>query len=220
MLHVFWIAPSIDHAHRLLQGLDKCAKATHRDTPCVPTYFFRVSSNNADLCPGPPHLVKDHPKLRDAMKKLAVGIPVPAVRNELTKRGFDPSILDETSGSLDAPLPLNMQCQPVAVEFTEIYLDERAFMEHAGSSLHFSTPITIRLGTPPANLIEKILEPVLKEVLTAYLHIIIVFSLVIIIVLDRSSPLSCMQDLVASRDVSINLLVLPLSGRSYLYWRI
>lgn len=52
LLHVFWIAPSLSKAQTLLQGLQQCAQATHRDTPCVPTYFFRPSQVNQESnCP-------------------------------------------------------------------------------------------------------------------------------------------------------------------------
>lgn len=50
MLHVFWETPGIEAASKLLAALRQCAAATHRDTPCVPTYFFRVANNESDLC--------------------------------------------------------------------------------------------------------------------------------------------------------------------------
>ncbi len=37
MLHVFWEAPSAAAATELLEGLRKCARATHWDTPCTLT---------------------------------------------------------------------------------------------------------------------------------------------------------------------------------------
>jgi hypothetical protein len=58
---------------------------------------------------------------------------------------------------------------------TELYLDERAFMEHAGSRDYLAaygkvmTPglqarpaTTVCLGTPPAPVVEKILDPILR----------------------------------------------------------
>lgn len=41
LLHVFWPTPDEAAAEELLAGLRKCGVATERDTPCVPTYFFR-----------------------------------------------------------------------------------------------------------------------------------------------------------------------------------
>jgi hypothetical protein len=174
LLHVFWEAPTVAAARTLLSGLQQCATATHRDTPCVPLYFFRISNNNAELCSPPPRTVGEHPQLCAAIKKLQFGTPPLAVHAELTKRGIDPGLADLDPSTA---LPAELQERPVALEFTELYLDERAFMEHAGSrdylngyavvmdpALHYSTPRTMRLGTPPAGIIERILEPILHEV--------------------------------------------------------
>jgi hypothetical protein len=130
MLHVFWEAPSAAAAHQLLTALQACARATHRDTPCTPLYFFRVSRTNSDLCTPAPRTIAEHPQLRAALKKVQAGIPLPAVRADLTRRGLDPKLLELDP---EAPLPAELCAQPTAVEFTEIYLDERAFMMHAGS---------------------------------------------------------------------------------------
>lgn len=175
LLHVFWECPSADVAHQLLDALNKCALATYRDTPCVPTYFFRVSTSDDGLYGEAPVLVGEHKQLAAAIKKLQVGVSRAAVTADLVKRGLDPRYLDL---DLSAPLPEPLQHQrPVAVEFTEVYLDERAFMEHAGSKDYLKAyglvmspalmnrpPTTLRFGTPRASMIEKILEPVLKEV--------------------------------------------------------
>mmetsp|Transcript_35762 Transcript_35762/g.93806 ORF Transcript_35762/g.93806 Transcript_35762/m.93806 type:complete len:206 (-) Transcript_35762:321-938(-) len=132
LLHVFWQAPSEAAAAELLAALQRCATATHRDTPCVPTYFFRRVEQDDEIGVGaPPATVGEHPQLAEAHKKLRVGIPRPAVVADLTRRGIDPALLNLDPS---APLPAELQAaRPVAVEFTELYLDERAFMEHAGS---------------------------------------------------------------------------------------
>ncbi|KAJ4462667.1 hypothetical protein PAPYR_671 [Paratrimastix pyriformis] len=130
MYQVFWEASSPANAQRTLAALAECAKATHRDTPCVPTYLFRISSIDGDLCSVPPRTVGELPAVRDAKRKLAIGVPLVAVRGDLTRRGVDPSLLDLDPS---APLPPALQAQPVMLEFTEIYLDERAFLEHAWS---------------------------------------------------------------------------------------
>jgi hypothetical protein len=172
LLHVFWEAPSLAAATELLSGLQKCATATHRDTPCVPTYFFRISTNDTALCKEV-LTVGDHPQLAAAKKKIERGASIHAVHAELRKRRIDLELLDQPDSAL---LPEAQQLHPVALEFTEIYLDERAFMEHAGSrdcldgygtvmnpAMHNRTPQTIRLGTPCDNIVEKILEPILHE---------------------------------------------------------
>jgi hypothetical protein len=174
LLHVFWEAPNQEKANQLLEALEQCAKATHRDTPCVPTYFFRMSNNDKDLYGNAPKLVSEHKTLAAAIKKVQVGVSRAAVNAEVLKNGLDPAFLDL---SLTEELPPSLRNQkPVALEFTEVYLDERAFMEHAGSMDYLkgygtvmspgmtnSPPITIRLGTPKESLVEKILEPMLKE---------------------------------------------------------
>lgn len=48
LLHVFWEAPSVSSAREVLDALSKCAAATHRDGPCVPLYFFRLSHDQPD----------------------------------------------------------------------------------------------------------------------------------------------------------------------------
>ena len=174
LLHVFWESPNEIAAGRLLDALEKCAHATHRDTPCVPTYFFRISNNDKSLYGEAPKLVGEHPQLAAAIKKVKVGIPWNAVAADLEKRGIDPSYLDL---ELSDELPPALQGQkPIAFEMTEVYLDERAFMEHAGSRDYLENygivmspglcnrkPTTLRLGHPSQNLIDTILEPILNE---------------------------------------------------------
>ncbi|RYH28498.1 hypothetical protein EON65_11950 [archaeon] len=172
LLHVSWEAPSLAAANELLAGLQQCASATHRDTPCVSTYFFRISSNDTELCEES-ILVCEHPQINAAKKKLQHGVSPLALHAELIKRGIDIALLEADPNS---KLPLNQQLHPVAVEFTEVYLDDRAFFEHSGSrdfldgyavvmnpAMHNKIPQTVRLGTPSDNVIEKILEPILHE---------------------------------------------------------
>jgi hypothetical protein len=179
MLHVFWEVPSAAAARELLAALRGCAVATQRDTPCVPTYFFRVSAavDQHALAAARPgaRTVGEHPHLGAALKQLRVGMPRAAVRSELVRKGLDPAWLDLDAGDA-LPEPLREQCA-VLVECTEIYLDERAFMEHCGShdylesygqvmkpGLQSRRPHTFRLGSPNASLVEKILDPILQEV--------------------------------------------------------
>ncbi|KDO20859.1 hypothetical protein SPRG_14090 [Saprolegnia parasitica CBS 223.65] len=170
LLHVFWRAPDLDAARRLLAALAACARATHRDTPCVPTYFFRLSPM---FPPTPVALTAgEHPWLSGAVKKLQVGVHRAAVEADLRKYGLD---MDHLDLSPHAPLPESLQRSPVWVEFTEVYLDERAFIEHAGSrdyldaygrimdpACMLGAPTTMRLGDPVESVV-AILEPILKE---------------------------------------------------------
>ena len=67
---------------------------------------------------------------KDLLKKLQVGVPRQAVLADLARRNIDSNLIDLEPG---AALPENLQQRPVLVECTELYLDERAFNEHAGS---------------------------------------------------------------------------------------
>jgi hypothetical protein len=173
LLHVFFEAPSLSSALESLGGLRRCSAATHRVTPCTSTYFFRVSSNNSDLCPPAPTSVGEHQALCDAKKKLSVGFPIAAIQADLKKRNIPQELIGMPP---ETKLPDHLREKPVALEFTEVYLDERAFMEHSGCREYFDgyavimragsvnrPPTTIRVGTPTKNVVEKILEPVLKE---------------------------------------------------------
>lgn len=172
MLHVFWEAPSLESAQTILSALNQCAIATHRDTPCVPTYSFRLSALEAETASPKPLTASQHPQLSKAQKKLQVGVPRPAVVADLVRRDLDPALLDLQPDDL---LPDHAQLDPVVIECTELYLDERAFFEHAGSKDYLQAygevmapglsndATTVRLGTPTAYIVEKILEPMLKE---------------------------------------------------------
>ena len=179
MLHVVWETPSAEAASELLRSLACCAAATHRDTPAVPTYFFRLSvCDSDDLCPPAPTTVGEFPALVDATRKLARGVPRQAVHAELAKKGIDHSLM---SLPVDAPLPAELLGRKARiVELTEVYLDERAFVEHGGSRdfldghalvmnpalLGSRRPCTLQFGTPNAGIVERILEPVLQAAAT------------------------------------------------------
>lgn len=172
LLHVFWEAPNQSAAEKVLNALQRCSSATYRDTPCVPTYFFRRSALGASLIHEKTLTVGEHPQLRDAQKKLKVGVPKPAIQADLVRRGLDPNLLDMEPPT---PLPQAMQQTPVILEFTELYLDERSFYEHAGSKEYLEAygevmapglqnrQTTIRLGNPSAEIRDRILAPMLKE---------------------------------------------------------
>lgn len=143
--------------------------ATRREMPSTPTYVFRLSAIDSDLC-----TVGNIAAVRDAHKKLKVGTQRHAVKADLVRKKIDPALLDL---EINVPLPAHMRdWKPVMVEFTELYLDERSFMEHSGSrdylaaygevlapGLFQSPPITTRFGTPTNMVVTNILEPMLKE---------------------------------------------------------
>ena len=172
LLHVLWQTPSMAAAEELLDALQRCAVATHRDTPCVPVYCFRIAHSNADLMPPTPTTFRQHSQLQAAVKRLQVGTPRAAVVADLLRRHLDPALLDRRP---DSPLPDALQQRPVPVECTELYLDERAFMQHCGSRDYLDAyglvvqprlmdkqPTTLRFGNPPAKLCEQVLDSMLK----------------------------------------------------------
>jgi hypothetical protein len=74
----------------LSQGLQQCAQVTHRDTPCVSTFFFLFSqvnqeSNCPTLAPLVPRHAKDHPHILNMLRKLQLGVPQFYIRSELIK---------------------------------------------------------------------------------------------------------------------------------------
>lgn len=101
-----------------------------------------------------------------------MGVPRPAVIADLIRRNLDTGLLDADPST---SLPEAMQETPVMIECTEIYLDERSFYEHVGSKDYLAAygevmepalqnkQCTIRLGTPTAEIVDKILAPMLKE---------------------------------------------------------
>lgn len=175
LLHVFWECPDIGAARRLLQALQKCAAATHRDTPCVPVYFFRISTICADVRTQRPRTIQEHPVLQAAIRKLQVGVPRQAVLADLARRNIDSNLIDLDPSTT---LPKHLQNYPATVECTELYLDERAFQEHAGSRDYLAAYAdvinpalrtrhhTVRVGNPTEYLVERVLEPMLQEVVT------------------------------------------------------
>lgn len=116
LIHVFFETPSLSSAQEILSSLQQCSLATHRDTPCTPSYFFFLSH------------------------------------------------LDSLSSS------------PVVLEFIEVYLDGKSFWEHSAAEdfkqsfvplmnpeLRTKLPHCIRIGSPPSDVAEKVLKPILHE---------------------------------------------------------
>lgn len=106
--------PSAAEAKELLSGLRGCGIASHRDTPCVPTYFFRICEADSEVYGPPPRVAGDLPQVKEAKKKLQMGVPPPAVKIDLSRKGVDPSVLDL---DLNAELPEKLRQPSVAVEW-------------------------------------------------------------------------------------------------------
>ena len=175
MLHVFWEVASRDAAREMLSGLRRCARATHRDTPCTPTYFFRISTHDSrDCVTRPAQTLGELPAWKEGQRMLQCRVPLPAVEHACRLKGLDPALLNSAASS---PLPTSLRGQqPVRAEMTEVYLDERAFMEHAGSRDYLDgyavvmnpklnggagRPLTLQFGTPTNTIGHNILEVIL-----------------------------------------------------------
>ena len=173
MLHVFWETASLDAAREMLSGLRRCARATHRDTPCTPTYLFRISTHDSrDCVTRPAQTLGELPAWKEGQRMLQCGVPLPAVEDACRLKGLDPVLLSNAASS---PLPASLRGQqPIRAEMTEVYLDERAFMEHAGSRDYLDgyavvmnprlnggagRPLTLQFGTTIGhNILEVILH--------------------------------------------------------------
>mmetsp|Transcript_1985 Transcript_1985/g.2840 ORF Transcript_1985/g.2840 Transcript_1985/m.2840 type:complete len:384 (+) Transcript_1985:334-1485(+) len=175
-LNVQWVVTNENAAKELLAGLKKCAAATRRDTPCTPFYFFRISHDQS-LAEEMKQSVKtlgDHPHYKKAFKTISMGIPIETAKLRLERDGMISSLLD-----LGADEPIGghieeLSFNPVVVDLSEVYLDSRAFFEHAESKDYMEgygelmkpslslAPFTIVLGTPEQSIRDSIIEPVLK----------------------------------------------------------
>lgn len=119
-----------------------------------------------------PRTVNDHPQLREALRKLQIGVPRLAVEADMRRRRLDPELLDVDASS---PLPEGLQQKPVVIECTELYLGREAFYDHVGSTDYLDAyegvmqpylqnrQCTFRFGDPAPDITEKILQPMLKE---------------------------------------------------------
>ncbi|KAJ1545087.1 hypothetical protein HK405_008153 [Cladochytrium tenue] len=143
-LHVTWVVASPSAADSMLaRGFTPCAAATQRDTPTTAVYLFRVSRNQraAEAMRARVRSVADHPHYAPALRQLRMGIARAAVDGKLRLGGIDPAPLDLVlaNGGGDcavddaAAVAAGLQFDPLVLECTELYLDRRAFYEHAAS---------------------------------------------------------------------------------------
>ncbi|CAE6963137.1 unnamed protein product [Symbiodinium sp. KB8] len=175
-LHVQWVIRNPDDAEALLGGLARCAAATQRDTPCTPLYFFRVSHDQeaAEDMIRSVKTVGDHPHYKPAFKAMQMGIPLPGAAARLTAQHMP---VEPLHWGADTPLEgreEELAFNPIVVDLTEVYLDSRAFMEHVESADYMAgygevmkpqrslKPYSQVLGTPTKEMMDSIIEPVLK----------------------------------------------------------
>ena len=177
-LSVQWVLRNKQVAEEMLKdGLAVCARATARDTPCVPLYFFRISfdQREAVIADEAVKVIGDHPHYAKTYKSLELGTPLAANQSKLKASGIDVTPLEWPK---ETPMTPEKKAQlgfaPVTISLSEFYLDTRAFYEHADSADylkaysvvmegHRSLKATTRcMGHPTSQVVETILEPYLQ----------------------------------------------------------
>ena len=163
----------------LKDGLAHCARATLRDTPCTPTYFFRISCDQsaAEAMASKVKTIGDHPHHAKAFKSIAMGTPKAAAELKLKTDKIEniaPLSLDPSTPTAEAVAAAALDFAPVAITLSEYYMDTAAFFGHASSpdflkahavvmegalSLEASTHF---LGTPTEFVETAVLAPVLS----------------------------------------------------------
>eukprot|EP01097_Dermamoeba_algensis_P001088 TRINITY_DN1410_c0_g3_i1.p1 TRINITY_DN1410_c0_g3~~TRINITY_DN1410_c0_g3_i1.p1 ORF type:complete len:412 (+),score=64.66 TRINITY_DN1410_c0_g3_i1:32-1237(+) len=176
-LHVIWIVRSPSAAKEMIQhGFKACSVATKRDTPTTLTYFFRVSRDQrlADQLKSQVKTIGQHPHYQPAFKSIQMGIPQSSIETKLKLGGID---LNPLSWGTEEPIAgheTELDFDPVVLECTEVYLDNRGFYDHSASRDWMKAypeimkpsrslkPATICLGTPSDEIWEKCLDSFLK----------------------------------------------------------
>lgn len=178
LIHVQWIVLNKKVAIEMIEGLRKCANATHRDTPPVLCYFFRISHDQslATKMKEDVKTIEQHPHYIKAYRMLGMNMDQSTLIAKCEREGISPIPLIQNWPRDEpiAPHADELQFDPVVIDLTELYLDNRSFIDHVGSkdymdgysvlmSAHRSLqPYSSVTGTPTVNAWEKILEPVLK----------------------------------------------------------
>jgi hypothetical protein len=133
VLHVFWIVRSPKSAQEMIEkGFVPCSLATARDTPTTLSYAFRISRNQKRALKYKEeiNLIGQHPHYKAAFKNLGMGISREEVVKRLGAIQVDPTPLDwGVDGEIKGNEEL-LDFDPVVLECTEIYLDNRSFYEH------------------------------------------------------------------------------------------
>ena len=178
-LQVYWIVRSPRAASEMIQhGFTPCASATSRDTPTTITYLFRVSKDQrlAEQMKQEVLSIGQHPHYQPSFKSLSMGVPQTSVELKLRHGGIDTKPLSWAQDESIEAHREELDFDPVVLECTEIYLDNRSFYEHGASRewMTFSAeilkparslkPKTYCVGTPSQEIWEKTLESYLKAI--------------------------------------------------------
>jgi len=178
-LHVFWVVRSPKAAKEMIeQGFKPCARATMRDTPTTLAYIFRISRDQrlAEKLKNEIKTIGQHPHYQPAFKSMHMGIPRTSIELKLNLGGIDLAPLSWEPEESISGHEVELDFDPVVLECTEVYLDNRSFYEHSASHewMKSSTeilkasrslkPTTYCLGNPSKEIWESSLESYLKAI--------------------------------------------------------
>lgn len=178
IIHCQWVVTNRVIAQEMMEALKKCSFATSRDAPPVLCYFFRISLDQslAIEMKQKTKIIQQHPHYSKAFRMINMNMDI---NNILTKceRECISTIPIKDNWSMDEPIELHqdiLEFDPVVIDLTELYMDNRSFVDHAQSkdymegysvllSPHRSLqPHTVVTGAPTPRMWEGLLEPILK----------------------------------------------------------
>ena len=179
VIHVQWVVTNLKVGREMIEALQKCAMATSRDAPPVLCYLFRISHDQRLA----KQLIKDvttigqHPQYS---KKYKIAKYMPNYENIIAacqREGLS-ALPFEESWPIDTPMTKEraqvLDFDPIVIDLTEIYLDNRSFSNHAARkdylnaysvlmqpyrSLQVYTKVA---GRPTQGIWDRVLEPMLK----------------------------------------------------------
>jgi hypothetical protein len=179
-LHVLWIVRSPTAAAEMLsKGFRECSKASMRDTPTTLTYLFRIADDQSLAASYRRDIltISQHPHYQSSFKSLEMGLPRNTVESKLSFGGINIAPLDWPRDDLIQDHP-ELDFDPIVLECTEVYLDNRSFYEHSCSREWMKAspeilkasrslkPVTYCVGNPSQEIWEQTLESYLKAVRT------------------------------------------------------
>ena len=174
-----WVVANRAAADEMLAALHRCAEATLRDAPPVVSYFFRISHDQrlAESMKKAVATIGDHPQYKKKYKLAAMNMPLQLITAGCERDGLSPAPFHESWPSdtaMTAERAAKLGFDPVVLDCTEIYLDNRAFFNHA-ASLDYQDAYSVLMqpyrslashvvvaGSPSAGVWDRVLEPSLK----------------------------------------------------------
>lgn len=179
VIHVQWVVANRKAAEEMLEALKTCAAATARDAPPTLAYFFRVSHDQslAQAMKAGVTTLGEHPQYKKKFKLAEMGLSAPVVAAGCEREGLSGKPFREgwePDRPMDAVLAEELGFDPVVLDLTEVYLDSRAFVDHASSRDYLAaygvlmqphrnlSVHTVVAGTPTDAVWDRVLEPALK----------------------------------------------------------